>query len=74
MCKVRLRYILTLYRPDTTNSFFGEFVSAAGGRGIKIRVIHFVPDLGGFGDSFARISFHPAARNETSFEAASLLG
>ncbi len=31
-----------------------------------------VPDLGGFRDSFARISFHPAARNETLFEAASL--
>jgi hypothetical protein len=28
--------------------------------------------LGGFGVSFARNSFHPAARNETLFEAASL--
>jgi hypothetical protein len=60
------------YRPDTTNSFFGEFVSPAGGRRKKIRVIHSVPDLGGFGVSFARNSFHPAARNETLFEAASL--
>jgi hypothetical protein len=59
-------------RPDTTNSFFGEFVSPAGGRRKKIRVIHSVPDLGGFGVSFAHNSFHPAARNETLFEAASL--
>ncbi len=63
---------LPLYRPDTTNSFFGEFVSPAGGRRKKNRVIHSVPDLGGFGVSFARNSFHPAARNETLFEAASL--
>jgi hypothetical protein len=61
-----------IYRTDTTNSFFGEFVSPAGGRRKKIRVIHFVPNLGGFGVSFARNSFHPAARNETLFEAASL--
>jgi hypothetical protein len=61
-----------VYRPDTTNSFFGEFVSPAEGRQKKIRVIHSVPDLGGFGVSIARNSFHPAARNETLFEAASL--
>jgi hypothetical protein len=34
--------------------------------------MHSVPDLGGFGVSFARNSFHPAARNKTLFEAASL--
>ncbi len=64
--------LLIGYRPDTTNSFSGEFVSAAGGRGKKNRVIHSVPDFGGFLDRFARISFHLAARNETLFEAASL--
>jgi hypothetical protein len=64
--------ICYIYRPDTTNLFFGEFVSLAGGRRKKNRVIHSVPDLGGFGVSFARNSFHPAARNETLFEAASL--
>ncbi len=49
------------YRTATTSSFFEEFVSAAG----KKIVSYTESALGGFGDSFARFSFHPAARNET---------
>jgi hypothetical protein len=69
-----LRSEYLIYRTLMTNSFFGGFVSPAGGRLQKFRVIHSVPDLGGFGDLSARISFHPAARNETFFEAAGLQG
>jgi hypothetical protein len=65
-------YIYTYTVPIRPIHFPESSFQRPEGRGKKIRVIHSVPDFGGFGHSFARISFHPAARNETLFEAATL--
>jgi hypothetical protein len=59
--------------PYRYDQFVFRRVRFGGRRPRKNNLCHTsVPDLGGFGDSFARISFHPAARNETLPEAASL--
>jgi hypothetical protein len=62
-----------LHLPYRYDQFVFRRVRFTGRRPLKKKSCHtFLPDLGGFGDSLARISFHPAARNETLFEAESL--